>query len=100
RQRLLAGESLGVRPGRLVGGAGLVDVGRLDGEAEAEPAQQLRPTRRAGGEDELGLSGHGGQRSSRIVTGPSFTSSTSIMAPNSPVWTSATRSRRVATNRS
>ena len=70
-RRLLAGE---IR---------LVDVGRPHLVRDADEREQLAPPRRLRGEDDARRR----HRSSHRVTGPSFTSSTSIIAPNSPVST-------------
>src|SRR2546430_7211896 len=85
-----------VRLGLLRGQQRLVHVGRDRAERQPQHLEQLAAPRRPAGEDD---------HLSRIkVTGPSFTSSTSIMAPNSPVSTRvpvpAPRSRSSATNRS
>src|SRR5207237_618371 len=78
----------------------------VDVRAERQPQQleQLAAALGAAGEDKNPAREGGGHRSRISVTGPSFTSSTSIMAPNSPVSTRvplpAPRSLSSATNRS
>src|SRR5207248_596922 len=96
RAGLVARQTGDVALGLLGRPEGLVHVGRHHAELEPDHLQQLAPARRSAREDD---------HFSRIrVTGPSFTSSTSIMAPNSPVATCtplpAPRSFRSATNRS
>src|SRR6266550_513096 len=94
--RLLARQPRHVAFGLLGGSACLVHVGRHDPELEPQHFQQLAPARGSTRQND---------HFSRIrVTGPSFTSSTSIIAPNSPVSTRvpvpAPRSLSRATNRS
>src|SRR5438034_11684248 len=84
------------RSRKLRGGAALVHCRRHDAEGEPQHLEQLAAPRAPAREDD--------HRSSTSVTGPSFTSSTSIIAPNSPVSTCtllpAPRSLSNATNRS
>src|SRR5213082_257592 len=93
-----------VRLGLFPGQQRLVHVGRDRAERQPQHLEQLAASRRAAGEDNNPAREGGGHRSRISVTGPSFTSSTSIMAPNSPVSTRvplpAPRSRKSATNRS
>src|SRR5690242_13067189 len=96
RARLLACETRDVALGLLRGTERLVHVRRHHPERNAEHFEELAAPRAATREDD---------HFSRIsVTGPSFTNSTSIIAPNSPVSTfvplPAPRSRSNATNRS
>src|SRR5438552_1004112 len=96
RAGLVARQTGDVALGLLGRPEGLVHVGRHHAELEPDHLEQLAPARRSAREDD---------HFSRIrVTGPSFTSSTPIMAPNSPVATCtplpAPRSFRSATNRS
>ena len=58
-----------------------VDIGGANLVRDANERQQLAAARRLRGEDHVGWR----HRSSQRVTGPSFTSSTSIIAPNSPL---------------
>src|SRR5207245_2019357 len=71
------------------------DVGAVDGVPEAPPRRRAAPSGH-----EAGPAG-AAHRSRVSVTGPSFTSSTPIIAPNSPVSTRLPplRSRSSATNR-
>src|SRR2546426_819793 len=96
RRRLLAREPRHVPLRELRGGAALVHCRRHDTEREPQHLEQLAAPRAPAREDD--------HRSSTSVTGPSFTSSTSIIAPNSPVSTCtrlpAPRSLSNATNRS
>src|SRR5438105_9903804 len=93
-----------VRLGLLPGQQRLVHVGRDRAERQPQHLEQLAAARGAAGEDNNPAREGGGHRSRISVTGPSFTSSTSIMAPNSPVSTRvplpAPRSLSSATNRS
>ena len=91
-----AREPLGVRDRRLAGEVALIDLGRHHLVRDAEHRHEVAPPRRRRREDDA-QSAH---RSSQRVTGPSFTSSTSIIAPNSPVSTVSPCARSSATNRS
>ena len=78
----------------LAGMPRLVHVGRLDGVPDADELEQLAPAGRAGCEHDARMA----HRSSHSVTGPSLTSATCIMAPNSPVATATPRARSAVTN--
>jgi hypothetical protein len=84
--RLLSGEPEHVRSRLLTLEEALVDVRRMDFGAQPELPEDVEAPGGRGSEDEPGRA----HRSSMSVTGPSLTSSTSIMAPNSPVSTFAT----------
>src|SRR6266571_3341945 len=98
RGRLLARQPGDVALRQLGRGARLVHLGHDDAEREVQHFEQLATPRAAAREDD------GIHRSRISVTGPLFTSSTSIIAPNSPVSTrvplAAPRSLSSATNRS
>ena len=95
-RRLLACEPLGVIAWLLAGEVRLIDVGGPHLVRDAHQGQELASPGRLRGEDDA-RSAH---RSSQRVTGPSFTRSTSIIAPNSPVSTWPARSRSIETKRS
>src|SRR5213075_1994348 len=97
RPRLAARQALGVRARYLARQVGLVDVGRPHFVRDVDQCQQVPATRRLRREDDTRAFAH---RSSQSVTGPSFTSSTSIIAPNSPVSVGTPRARIFATNSS
>src|SRR5207249_4131116 len=78
--RHLTGETSDVLLGQLRAPPRLVHVLSDDAELEPQHLEQLAPAGRPAGEDEAHFS-------RTRVTGPSFTSSTSIIAPNSPVST-------------
>ena len=95
--RLLAREPLGVRHRLFAGMQRLVDVGRIDVVLDPDEREQLSAARGLRRENHV----HRHARahfSNQSVTGPSFTSSTSIIAPNSPVSTVSPRSRSARTN--
>ena len=97
RRRLSARESLGVSARRLArrDSVSSMSAGRTSC-AMPTRREQLAAPRRLRREDDARTH----QRSSQSVTGPSFTSSTCMSAPNSPVSTRTPRSRSSATNRS
>src|SRR5204863_2783270 len=94
---LLPCQARDVALGQLRARPRLVHVRGDDAKRQAEHLEQLAPPGRAARQNEAHFS-------SNSVTGPSFTSSTSIIAPNSPVSMTvplpAPRSFRSATNRS
>src|SRR5882762_6677568 len=96
RRRLLTRQTRHIALGLLGRPEALVHIGRYHAELEPDHVEQLPSARRSASEDD--------HRSRIRVTGPSFTRSTSIMAPNAPVSTRtplpAPRSRSSATNRS
>src|SRR2546426_2135309 len=99
---LVARDAHDVAVGDLARLAGLVHRGDDHAEGQAEHREQLPPPGATARQDQ-GVVPVGRAHFSRIsVTGPSFTSSTSIIAPNSPVSTFVPppRSRNRATNRS
>src|SRR5438094_8105104 len=96
RRRLFSGQPRHISLGLLGRPEALIHFRRHHAELEPDHLEQLTSTRRSACQDD---------HFSRIrVTGPSFTSSTSIIAPNSPVATctplAAPRSLISATNRS
>src|SRR5262249_53008302 len=94
--RLLTRQPLGVGRRRLAVAISLVDVRRAHLVLDPHEREQVPAPRRGRRENDA----RANQRSSQMVTGPSFTESTSIMAPNSPVSVRRPRSRMSATNRS
>src|SRR5207244_7341594 len=81
RGRFLARQPFRVSPRSLALAHRLIDVRRANLVGNADQIQELTPARRRGRQDDTNLA----HRSSQSVTGPSFTSSTSIIAPNSPL---------------
>src|SRR5215510_14540810 len=96
RTRLLTREAHGVFARGFAREVRFVDVGGTDIVLDAHESEELAPARRCRRENDTRM----GQRSSHSVTGPSLTSSTSIDAPNSPVWTPSPRSLSISMKRS
>src|SRR2546425_9506134 len=99
---LVARDAHDVAVGDLARLAGLARRGDDHAKGQAEHREQLPPPRAAAREDQAVVPAGRAHFSRISVTGPSFTSSTSIIAPNSPVSTFVPppRSRNRATNRS
>src|SRR4029077_12299637 len=95
---LLPREALSVALGRLTRGADLGDMRGPDLDRNAEHLEQLAPP--GGPRRQYQHRRAHADRSRMSVTGPSLRSSTSIIAPNSPVWTSRPRARSAATKAS